>query len=268
MEDLPFSTKCKTCLDSKDVGIYEQSTLQNYLTKDDWENIDKYKPFTFDPRLKQCNLNCAFGYHSNFNGIMKESAIFLTDQKCIYDGCLSYEETSTDLKKCTKCWTMKDIDSQEFWVAHKTYGRMKGWKKSEPFKLDANNKCLVQCDTGYWANPATSASFDTINQRCTANNCESWDYDNFVDNNVMSFIIDKHSLDNDKAFVTEDHFGKDDQMVVDYSSSNTMDDIFITYKSASIKIGDTVTVDGSKKEYTRTIYWNGYSSSEIKHKVT
>lgn len=86
-----------------------------------------------------------------------------------------------DAKSCNACWTHADISTFSTWDGRGSYleSEVAGRDSSESFRLETA-QCILQCATGYWANWDTgstliSAANPELDQRCTSDNCRTFD---------------------------------------------------------------------------------------------
>jgi hypothetical protein len=179
--DAHTSEVCTACWDTADMSTYASWDGRTSYTEQEVAGRLSPVPFYHDPTTKQCNLQCSTGYWSN-SGSAYNTAADVWDQRCTWDNCKHWDyNSSVDAKSCSACWSNSDISTYSGWDARGSYreSEVSGRDLSLPFLHD-DNMCILQCAAGYWANWGTaadliSATDPELDQRCTSDNCKTFD---------------------------------------------------------------------------------------------
>jgi hypothetical protein len=142
------------------------------------------EPFILNPSTSQCELECDPKYWSNINSSFNTAADEY-DQRCTSNNCKNWDYNANSPQKtakiCTQCWYGSDIFPYRNWDGYKSYTEqeMIGFLKFLPFTHNyVTHQCELRCDPKYWSNwkSGVGQSADEYDQRCTSNNCKTWDY--------------------------------------------------------------------------------------------
>jgi len=120
-----------------------------------------------------CILQCKSGYYRPpYSDPLHQECLICSDN------CKTCSESA---ENCTSCWQDAGIIDHEAWVGNDTYSQQEIMYRHStvPFSHDTETKrCILNCKDAFWSNDNSifNKAIDPLDQRCTSNNCKSWDY--------------------------------------------------------------------------------------------
>jgi hypothetical protein len=182
--DLAKTAKtCTLCWTEPDVSDWSNWDVSHAYSRASVFGRDASEPFRLNTN-KECELVCKAHYWSNLQATTGNPAADFNDQKCTSTNCklTDYTVSKNTGEECTVCWDDDDIKVYNKWMGRSSYFEEETRNRlaSQPFSLNSmTKKCELQCATNHWSNWKSqykSAGNDQYDQRCTSDNCKTWDY--------------------------------------------------------------------------------------------
>ena len=176
------SKTCQTCWTKEDLSDYGNWDGRSSYPEQSLKAVDLTEPFTENAGV--CRLNCMAGHWSNFgsfyNPTTDANAQVCTGWNCKAWNYMELHDTR-DSKHCTHCWSGADVDDYASWDGKGPFSEVdiEGRDPETPFALNSDGVCELQCKPGWWTNwnSTVGAITDPHAQKCTYDNCKSYDSD-------------------------------------------------------------------------------------------